>query len=171
MSATAVIKAFQAIEADSRLTNVDKLVLLRYAWKTPEHGAPRSIRFKTYARELNCCPKTIKKTVFKLIGYGYLKAVSVQVVDGPSLEQFCQTPPRASGQNTVKGGPTPPSKVKSKGGSRPPTGGCHTPFTGGARPPLTKQKEKESEVAQKTKWLKAATGRPFDEWKALEYAD
>jgi len=164
MTAKAVISAFQAIEADSRLTNVDKLVLLRYAWKTPESGVPRIIRFKAFARELNCCPKIIKKSVFKLIGYGYLRAISIQVKDGPALKRACPTPqPAVSARG--RGGPTPPL---NEGGPTPPQGGSYTPPKGGPTPPLTNKKKKESEYFDE--WLKLPQKQKpeFRVWLASE---
>jgi len=145
MSKEKMFSAWDAIEHDARLTNLDKLVLLRWAWKTHENGETVVIRFKSFARDLHACPKAVKKSVLKLAGYGLLKLVSVQAKAGKNLE---------------KGGVRPPSVQKQGVVSDPPRGGSRTPSKGGVRPPLPNKYIKRSEPAPSDL---------FDEWRALPH--
>ena len=87
MSAELMIKAFEISEADARLTPVDKLVLLRWAWKTADASKPYEIRFRTVARDLGVSRNAVKASVRRLSECGYLMAVSIKVVAGPAFQQ------------------------------------------------------------------------------------
>lgn len=70
MSANAMIAAYQIIETNKVLTNVEKLVLLRCAWKTREGGAISAGPVNALARELNCCRKAVRNAVRRLVQAG-----------------------------------------------------------------------------------------------------
>ena len=66
MSIQMIRKVRECIATDQRLSPVDKLILLEYAWNTPEHGAPRQIRYKTYARALGLHRENLRARVRQL---------------------------------------------------------------------------------------------------------
>jgi hypothetical protein len=85
MSTAMMIKAFEGIENDPELTNCEKLVLLRWAWKCRDN-APAVIRYKTYARDLRMSVNGIKKCVAGLIAKGYLAEQAVVVTGGAKMQ-------------------------------------------------------------------------------------
>jgi len=84
MSAESMIAAFEAAQTDARLTTLEKLLLLRVAWKT-RPGAEYQIRYKTLARELSASRNGVKRAVRRLEALGYLYTVAVNVRLGPAL--------------------------------------------------------------------------------------
>jgi hypothetical protein len=122
----------ECIANDQRLSPVDKLILLEYAWNTPEHGAPRAIRFKTYARSLGLDRGNIRDRVRQLSDWGYFVEVAVIVKAGALLQGgWSATPP-----------------VKTGGvGEQPPRGGSATPKGVGGPPPLKEKDKKKGPAA------------------------
>jgi len=168
MSAERMIAAYQAIESDPKLTNIDKLVLLRWAWKTPEGNTPKTIAVKTYARELHCCPKAIRKSVARLMYFGYIKFLRIQAQDGAALKTVRSTR-RASDTDTDRGGVAPPSKSKTVGGVAPPSGGCSAPPKGGVAPPHTNKLIKR-DLFSEWRALPLRNKPPFEEYKREQMA-
>jgi hypothetical protein len=84
MSAEMMISAMQAVEADARLSTLEKLLLIRLAWKT-RPGEEIDLRIKTAARELNASRDGTRKAMRRLEEFGYFTVVSVKVVPGPRL--------------------------------------------------------------------------------------
>ena len=109
MSAPKIMQVREACKADPKLNAVDKLILWEWAWNTPEHVAPRPIRFKTYARNLGLSVNGVKKAVLHLIALGYLTPIAVQVVDGPKLSRGSPSDPlpKTQGDHPVTPGGSP----------------------------------------------------------------
>jgi DNA-binding Lrp family transcriptional regulator len=131
MSIQMIRQVRSCIASDDRLSPVDKLILLEYAWNTPEHGAPRAIRFKTYARALGLHRGNIRDRVRQLTDWGYFEEVAVIVKAGARL---------AGGWSAT------PTPEKGGDGQRPLGGRSATPKGDGERPPL-KEKDKKKEPA------------------------
>ena len=85
MSTEHLIKAWDGIKNDPDLTNCEKLVLLRWAWKS-RAGAPAVVRYKTYARELGMSVNGVKQCVRGLIAKGYLSEIAVVVTGGEKMQ-------------------------------------------------------------------------------------
>lgn len=122
MSAEMMMSAMHAVETDARLTTLEKLLLVRLAWKT-RPGEELDVRIKTAARELNASRDGTRKAMRRLEELGYFAVVSVRVVPGPvllasggSLSDPCDNPPRGR-------------SATPKGSRNDPEGGCSaTPF-------------------------------------------
>jgi len=126
MSYPMIEKVREAFRTDQALNPVDKMVLHEYAWRTPEHSAPRAIRYKTYARDLGLSVNGVKKAVRHLIELGYLSEIAVVVAPGAKLEGAHKVTPKAAsgGDHPVTPGGSPsdpqrdhpvtPIKIKRK---------------------------------------------------------
>jgi len=129
MSTEAMMSVWAAVETDRRLNPADKLLLLRWAWKS-RPGVPYEIRFKTVARELGLSRNGVKEAVRHLCKLGYLYAVAVKVVAGPALamgstaDPAAEKPggqpvtPRGSVSDPQRGHPVTPIKKKKKKDAR-----------------------------------------------------
>lgn len=116
MSAEMMIAAMEIVETDDRLSTLEKLVLIRFAWKS-RPGRDYEIRFATMARELNASRNGIKKAVNNLIAYGYLYSVSVKVRPGPRLQSLDWSPSdHATIRHTGHPVTSPPSPSDQKTG-------------------------------------------------------
>lgn len=154
MSIQMIRKVRDCISTDQRLTPVDKLILLEYAWNTPEHGAPRQIRYKTYARALGLHRENLRARVRQLTDWGYFEEVAVVVKAGALLQGGWSATPQA----------------KSGGVGEQPLGGrSATPLGGGEQPPLKeKDKKKAGEhVFKRSPALRAPVARPMGGGSAL----
>jgi len=130
MSAELMQKAFEISASDPKLTPVDKLVLLRWAWRTVDPSRPYEIRFKTVARELGLSRNAVKASVARLIAQGYLMAVAVKVVAGQAFQT------REGGQ------PVTPRRERQGGQPVTPGGSVSDPQRGQSVTPIKKKKEK-----------------------------
>lgn len=156
MSAPLMQQAFDAIENDPRLHTADKLVLLRWAWKS-RPGVPYEIRFKSMARDLHMTRNGVRTSVRRLIALGYLYPTSVKVIAGPAFQ--------------VRGAQTAPRDNSRGGSSSDPQGVTGNPPKGLHRDPLPNKKEKEGPNAEETlEWIRAGTGLPFEQWRRTEGA-
>lgn len=124
MSVEFMQKAFEISASDKRLTPADKLVLLRWAWKTRDAATPYEIKFRTVARELGLSRNGVRACVGRLVACGYLSPVSVQVVAGPAF-QLGETGHTVTRQAARRAGHT-----VTRGGSHsdPQKGHTVTPF-------------------------------------------
>jgi len=120
----------EAIASDKELTPVDKLILLEFAWRTPEHGAPQVVRFKTYATALGLSRNGVRKRMRVLTDRGYFEETAVVVSCGAKLLQgVTQSPP----------------KPKSGGVTQLPRRGYSVTPKGVTQGPPLKEKEKKKE--------------------------
>lgn len=135
MSVEFMQKAFEISASDRNLTPADKLVLLRWAWKTKDPASPYEIKFRTVARELGLSRNAVKASVHRLSQAGYLVAVAVKVVAGPAF------------QTRERGQPVTP-QAKAKGGQPVTRGGSGSdPQKGQPVTPIKKKKIKEGPAA------------------------
>jgi len=115
MSFDAIKAVKAAFQSDKRLYPVDKVILMEWAWNTPEHGSAPVIRFKTYARNLGLSVGGVRKSVLRLLALKYLKAVAVQVVAGSALKEGAPRAPSvvSDGVHPVHpvGAPSAPQRV------------------------------------------------------------
>lgn len=142
MSAELMQKAFEISASDKRLTPADKLVLIRWAWRSIDASKPYEIKFKTVARELGLSRNAVKSSVGRLIACGYLMPVAVKVVAGQAFQ-------------TREGGQRLTPRSEAKGGQRvTPGGSVSDPQRGQSVTPIKKKKEKrgaESEQSARAK--------------------
>lgn len=132
MSTEAMHAAWEAAETDQRLSTLERLILVRVAWRTPP-GGDYEIRFKTMARECGASRNGVKAAVRNLERYGYFTAVAVTVRMGPRLLNR-----RAAGGHSM----TPEPKAK---GGQPvtPGGSASDPQRGQSVTPIKRKREKE----------------------------
>jgi len=141
MSVEFMQKAFEISASDKRLTPADKLVLLRWAWKTRDAATPYEIKFRTVARELGLDRNTVRASVGRLVACGYLSSVSVKVVAGPAFQ-------------CAEGGASLTPQAKKGGVRHSPVGGCAThPQKGEPLTPFKKKKIKEGPAALNLSFL------------------
>lgn len=133
MSADMLISVWEAVETDSRLTTLDKLILVRWAWKC-RPGVPHEIKYRTMARDVSASRNAVKASVRRLISFGYLFEVSVKVLPGPALlskggqpvtpESTCHTGQPVTRDGSVsdpeKGQSVTPLQTKDKKNGRAP---------------------------------------------------
>jgi len=124
MSAEFMQRAFEISASDGRLTPADKLVLIRWAWKTRGPSSPYEIKFRTVARELGLSRNAVKASVGRLVACGYLLTVSVKVVAGAAF-QLSEAGQSVTPQSECEGG-----QPVTRGGSvsDPQKGQSVTPF-------------------------------------------
>jgi len=132
MSAELMVKAFEISASDDRLTPADKLVLLRWAWKTRDAATPYEIKFRTVARELGLSRNGVKACVRRLTEYGYLMAVSVNVVAGAVFQTGHAVTPADNGKG---------------GHAVTPDGSRSDPQKGRTVTPIKKKREKKGPAA------------------------
>lgn len=130
MSTEMVIAAFDAAETDDRLNTLDKLLLLRVAWRSVP-GKDYEIKFRTLARELGASRNGVRKSVAHLEALGYFYAVSVKVRPGPLL-------------TSRKGSPSDPSAQKRTGHPVTPPGSPSDPSKGHPVTPLQRKEKKNA---------------------------
>lgn len=155
MSADLVQQAFDACGQDNALNAADKLVLIRWAWKS-RPGQPYEIKYKELARDLGLSRNGVKKAVRHLIELGYLYEVSVKVVPGPAFQ---------------RGHTVTPARSEHRGHSVTPEGSPRDPQKGHPVTPTQRKKKKGAVVQcpQRTlEWIRAGTGLSFDEWDAQQ---
>lgn len=134
MSAEMMQKAFEVSASDKRLTPADKLVLLRWAWRTIDPASPYEIKFRTVARELGLSRNAVKASVRRLCDCGYLMPVSVKVVAGSAFQ-------------VREGGQAVTPCAKSAGGQSVTRGGSASdPQKGQPVTPFKKKREKRAQA-------------------------
>ena len=130
MSAQLMQKAWQIAEDDRRLSAVDLVVLLKWAWKSIDGATPYEIKYRTVARETGRSRNAVKASVRRLVEFGYLRDVSVKVVAGHMF------------QTAEKGSVIDPPAEKQTGQPVTPPGSVSDPQRGQSVTPIKKKKEK-----------------------------
>ena len=141
MSVQFMQKAFEVAGSDQRLTPADKLILLRWAWKTKDPATPYEIKYRTVSRELGLSRNAVKSSVRRLARYGYLSVVSVSVVCGPAF-QISETVHSKGGQSVTPKGSDKGGQSVTRGGS------VSDPQKGQSVTPIKKKRYKKGPAAQ-----------------------